>query len=173
MAKAAPIKKSPVKKAPVKNKGGRPVKYKTEYVKQVEKLCILGATNEEIADFFEVHVDTIHDWRKRYPTFSDAIKRGKLIADAEVGDKLFKRATGYEHPDLDIRVIKNKIVKTRLIKHYPPDTAAAIFWLKNRRPKEWREKQEIDHTTKGEKITPPTVTKEELQQLIDELNAMD
>lgn len=123
---------------------GRPTKYdKFKFPKQAYKLCLLGATDVELADFFEVHEDTINEWKVVYPEFSVSIKKGKDQADAEVAHKLFKRATGYEHPDVDIKVIDSEIVITDLVKHYPPDTAAAIFWLKNRQSKRWRDKQDI------------------------------
>lgn len=120
---------------------GRPVKYDENYNKQAYKLCLLGAIDTELADFFEVHVDTINEWKQVYPEFSVSIKRGKQQADSEVAHKLFKRATGYEHEDVDIKVIEGEIVLTELTKHYPPDTAAAIFWLKNRQKQKWMDKQ--------------------------------
>ena len=107
-----------------------------------EKLAKLGATDEDIADALEICVATLYNWRNEYPAFLDALKGGKIMADAEVASKLFHRATGYEHPDVDIKVIEGQIVTTDLVKHYPPDTTAAIFWLKNRRPDLWREKVE-------------------------------
>jgi hypothetical protein len=58
---------------------------------------------------------------------------------------LFARANGYEHDEVDIRVIQNEIVQTPIRKFYPPDTTAAIFWLKNRNPAQWREKVEMEH----------------------------
>jgi hypothetical protein len=122
---------------------GRPTLYKSAFNKQAEKFCKLGATDEELADFFECDVATLNRWKIKYPTFRASIKKGKDFADAEVADLLFQRATGYSHPEIDIKVIKNKIVKTKLIKHYPPDTAAAIFWLKNRQKSKWRDK--IEH----------------------------
>ena len=71
----------------------------------------------------------------------------------EVPEKMFKRATGYTHPDVDIKVIENKIVVTKLKKHYPPDTKAGIFWLTNRQKKVWRDKQEIGVTdNKGKDV---------------------
>lgn len=123
---------------------GRPTSYRDEFVDQAEKLCKLGATDVELADFFEVAVSTLYLWKIEHPEFSEALKRGKLIADAEVADKLFKRATGYSHDDVDIRVVDGMIVETPLIKHYPPDTIAAIFWLKNRQRDKWRDKVESD-----------------------------
>lgn len=122
---------------------GRPTKYKEEYNIQVEKLCKLGATDKEIADFFDVSEDTINEWKNVHAEFSVSIKKGKIEADANVAHSLYHRAIGYEHEDIDIRVVDKEIVETPLMKHYPPDPTAGIFWLKNRRPKEWREKQEI------------------------------
>lgn len=131
---------------PTGNPEGRPTEYKQEYNDQARKLCLLGYTDKELAKFFEVTEWTINQWKKEYPEFSQSIKEGKENADAEVAERLFLRAKGYEHPDVDIKVIKGKIVKTELIKHYPPDTAAAMIWLKNRQKKKWRDKQEFEVT---------------------------
>lgn len=122
----------------------RPTKYKSEYPLQATKLCKLGATDKELADFFEVDEATINRWKKENTKFCVSIKKGKEFADAEVADKLFKRATGYKHPDVDIKQHEGVIIITKLTKHYPPDTAAAIFWLKNRRKDKWRDKQDVD-----------------------------
>jgi len=136
---------------------GRPTKYQISYNRQAYKLCLLGATHLELADFFEVSEDTIYEWKKVYSKFSEAIKKGKEIADSEVADKLFKRATGYSHPDVDIKVIDDKVVTTKLTKHYPPDTAAAIFWLKNRQKKKWRDKIEHGLTDGDGNDVPVTI----------------
>lgn len=103
---------------------------------------MLGLTDKELAVFFEVAESTIYVWKNDYPEFSEALKDSKALADAEVAAKLFHRATGYEHPEDDIRVVQGGIVITPTIKHYPPDTTAAIFWLKNRQPALWRDKVE-------------------------------
>ncbi len=132
---------------------GRPTKFKPEYVEQTYKLCLLGATDTELADFFNVEESTINNWKLANPEFLESIKRGKTLADANVAESLYKRANGYEHPEVDIKMYEGSIIKTDLIKHYPPDTAACFIWLKNRRSSEWRDKHEIDHTTKGEAIT--------------------
>lgn len=145
-------KKAAQKPIPSK-KNGRPTKYKQIFNTQAEKLCKLGSTDKELADFFEVNEDTIHEWKKVYPSFSESIRKGKILADANVADALYHRAIGYVHPDVDIKVIKNKIVTTKLTKHYPPDTAAAIIWLKNRKKETWRDKQEIGVTdNKGKDV---------------------
>ena len=125
------------------NPVGRPTKYRPDYHPAwAEKLAKLGATDEDIAGALDISVATLYNWRNEHPEFLEALKGGKIMADAEVASKLFHRATGYEHPDVDIKVIDGQIVITDLVKHYPPDTTAAIFWLKNRRPDLWREKIE-------------------------------
>lgn len=126
---------------------GRPTAYKPTHAKQAEKLCALGATDVELADFFEVEVRTIYRWKAEHEAFCQALKVGKDVADERVTRSLYARANGYEHDEVDIRVIEGKIVQTDIRKHYPPDTTAAIFWLKNRRKEEWRDK--IDHELGG------------------------
>lgn len=141
-----------------KNPGGRPSKYKTTYAEQARKLCLMGATDAELADFFEVSESTINLWKKEYPKFSESIKKGKSLADAHVADKLYQRATGYSHSAVKIFNNEGMEMVVPYREHYPPDTTAGIFWLKNRQKDKWRDKQEIDHTTKGEKLgTVPTV----------------
>lgn len=130
----------------VKKKGGRPSSFRDEYVEQVEKLCRLGATDAELADFFDVSETTINNWKGKHPEFVEALKRGKAQADAEVADKLFKRATGYEHESVKIFQYEGGIIEAPYVKRYPPDTTAAIFWLKNRRPDLWRDKQDVEHS---------------------------
>lgn len=129
---------------------GRPTAYKEEYNIQVEKLCRLGATDKEIADFFDVHEDTINEWKKVHSEFSVSIKRGKIEADSNVAQRLYERAMGFEHDSEEIKVVSvgqgegSSVERVPIRKIYPPDATAAIFWLKNRRPKEWRDKQQMD-----------------------------
>lgn len=120
----------------------RPSKFKEEFVVQAEKLCKLGATDMELADFFGVDVRTLYRWKGDNAAFCQALKSGKEEADDRVERSLFARANGYEHDEVDIRVIDKAVVQTPIRKFYPPDTTAAIFWLKNRRPAEWRDKVE-------------------------------
>ena len=124
----------------------RPSKFKPEFIAQAEKLCKLGATDMELADFFEVEVRTLYRWKAENAEFCQALKSGKDEADDRVERSLYARANGYEHDEVDIRVVMNQIVKTPIRKFYPPDTTAAIFWLKNRKPSEWRDKQELEHS---------------------------
>ena len=78
-----------------------------------------------------------------------SLKVGKDIPDQNVERSLYQRAIGYSHPDVDIRVVDGDVVQTEIVKHYPPDTTAAIFWLKNRKPKDWRDKQEVELNVNG------------------------
>lgn len=147
--------------------GGRPSKYKAEYVEQAQKLTQLGATDAELADFFKVTISTISLWKVRHAEFSEALKLGKEVADKRVEGALYSRALGYSHEDTDVRVIKGKLVKTALIRHYPPDTTAAIFWLKNRKPEEWRDKQETEHSGS---LTLGKMSDDELERRIEQLS---
>lgn len=129
---------------------GRPTKYQHTYPAQVEKLCKLGATDAEIADFFDIDEATVNRWKIDHPEFCESIRAGKTLADANVAHSLYHRATGYEHPDVDIKVIDGEVVITDLVKHYPPDATSMIFWLKNRQKDKWRDKTESDINLTGE-----------------------
>jgi hypothetical protein len=129
---------------------GRPSKYKPEYCELAKNYCLLGATDVEVAGFLGIGLRTLNDWKIAHADFYEAMSWGKDQADAKVASSLFHRATGYSHPDVDIRVIAGQIVKTDLIKHYPPDSAAGIFWLKNRRG--WRDR--VDHEVSGKDGAP-------------------
>lgn len=136
----------------VGNNGGRPTKYKKAFCIQAKKLSLLGAIDEELADFFEVNQDTIQQWKKKHIEFSEAIKEGKQIANANVAERLYERAMGYEHKEIKVFQYQGKIITQEVIKHYPPDPTAAIFWLKNREKGKWRDKQDVDITTGGKAL---------------------
>ena len=128
-----------------KHAGGRPSEYGPKCVEQAYKLCLLGLTDKEIADVFCVTVSTFYLWKDKHPEFSDALMRGKTGADAKVAQSLYHRALGYEHKETITATFQGKITDTmEVTKHYPPDTPAATLWLKNRQPKLWREKQELE-----------------------------
>src|SRR3990170_280949 len=80
----------------LQREGGRPSKYQEEFAEQARKLCLLGATDGELADFFEVCEATINNWKHEHPGFLESIRAGKIKADAEVADSLYRRATGEE-----------------------------------------------------------------------------
>lgn len=125
---------------------GRPSKYTQEFAVQAEKLCRLGATNRELGDFFNVDTRTIERWASEHEEFCRSIKTGKEVADDRVERSLYHRANGYEHSAVKIFMPSGaeKPVYAPYVEHVPPDTTAAIFWLKNRRPEQWRDKHDHD-----------------------------
>lgn len=130
----------------------RPTKYNKVFAEQARKLCLLGATDADLADFFGVHEDTINEWKKRHKEFSVSIKAGKDQADSEVADRLYQRARGFEHDSEEIKVVAGEVVRVPVRKVYPPDTTAAIFWMKNRQKDKWRDRHEVDHTSGDQPI---------------------
>lgn len=120
----------------------RPTKFEPKFIKQAYKLALLGLTDAEMAAVLDIAQSTFHKWKKDFPKFSESLNAGKAPADAEVAASLFERATGYSHPDTHISSYEGEITRTRITKHYPPDTAAAFIWLKNRQPDRWRNEPE-------------------------------
>lgn len=131
---------------------GRPSKYKEEFPQQARKLCLLGATDKDLARFFGVTESTLNEWKKVHPEFSESLKAGKELADAVIAESLFHRAKGYSHPDVHVSNYQGAITITPLVKHHPPDPTSMIFWLKNRRPDLWRDKPDPDG---GDDAAPP------------------
>lgn len=129
--------------------GGRPPKFRPEFIAQAEKLCRLGATDLDIADFFEVDVRTIYRWKNGDEGFCQALKSGKEASDDRVERSLYARATGYTFDAVKVFQHLGGPVIVPYREHLPPDTTAAIFWLKNRRPDEWRDKLTQEHTGPG------------------------
>lgn len=154
--KPAPKKRASGTAAP-KAKIGRPSSYRAEYAQQAVKLCRLGATDKELAGFFGVAESTLNLWKRNHPAFSEALKEGKEAADAEVAERLFRRATGYEHKAVKIVADAKTGAEHQVeyVERYPPDTTACIFWLKNRRPDLWRDR--IDNTHSGPNGAPIAV----------------
>jgi hypothetical protein len=134
--------------------GGRPTLYREEYCEQARKMCLLGATNPELADFFDVAVATIHNWMDDHTEFLDAIAQGRERADAEIAGSLYHRAKGYSHPDTHVSTFEGEVILTPITKHYPPDTNAASLWLRNRQPKKWRDQKEFTGSD-GTPLIPP------------------
>ena len=142
---------------------GRPVgsdTYKPAYAAQAEKLCRLGATDAELADFFGVSVRTINTWKAQHVDFLQALKAGRTEADDRVERALYHRAVGYSHAVEKPMVVDKAVQIVRYTERMPPDTTACIFWLKNRNPEEWRDKvvREMAWATKK----PSEMTNEEL-----------
>lgn len=127
---------------------GRPSLYDPSMNEQARKLALLGLTDEEMAEFFGVTRQTFDNWKAEYPAFFAALMEGKIVADAEVANSLYKRATG-EFVEFQ-KSYRNKhtgdIEIITLKSWNPGDPSAAKLWLTNRRGQNWRDKQSIEHT---------------------------
>ena len=125
---------------------GRPTLYRPEYAEQAAKLCRLGATDIELGDFFGVDRTTIWRWSQEHEAFCNALKAGKEAADERVERSLYAKATGYSFDAVKILQHEGSPVVVPYREHIPPSDTAAIFWLKNRRPDLWRDRQQHEHT---------------------------
>lgn len=127
----------------------RPEKWDDSYLKIAEAACRMGATDQELADMFSVSVRTIYNWRNSKPEFAEALKAGKAEADDRVERSLFQQAVGYEQDE--VKIFMPAGAESPVYAPYrakvAPNVTAAIFWLKNRRREDWRDK--VDHGHEG------------------------
>jgi hypothetical protein len=136
--------KKPAKR---KNKSGAPTKYCKKYNEQSRKLCLLGYTDKQLADFFEVSESTLNLWKKAHPSFSESLKAGKEFADAEVVASLYQKAIGYTCKDTKFATFEGEITDQKVYnKNYPPCPISIKYWLNNRQPERFRERVEIEQT---------------------------
>jgi len=128
----------------------------------VEAWCRDGLIEDQIAKNLGIGITTLKDYKNRYPSFMAALKRGKEVVDTEVENSLFKRANGYSYievtkelkavldedgipiKDDNGHTIKEMQITKAITKEVVPDVTAQIFWLKNRKRLEWRDKQDIE-----------------------------
>ena len=110
-----------------------------------------GLTDEQIATNIGISRKTLYEWMKKYSNICNTLKRGKEVVDRQVENALLKRALSYEYEETTSERFKDPVtgeetmVETkRVTKQVAPDTTAQIFWLKNRKPAEWRDKQDIE-----------------------------
>lgn len=140
----------------------------------VEAWARNGLTDEQISKNLGISKDTFYKYKKDYPDFSDSLKRGKEVIDVEVENALLKRALGYKYDEVTKELVENeetgiselKVTKV-VTKEVIPDTTAQIFWLKNRKSEEWRDKKEVKHD--GNINNPyENLTKEQLLKIAGE-----
>jgi hypothetical protein len=110
-----------------------------------------GLTDEQIAHNIGITTTTLYDWKKKYPQFAEAIKRGKEVVDIMVENALLKSAMGYKYDEVvkervfDYETETSIVVEVkRTTKEVAPNPTSLIFWLKNRKPEEWRDTKNID-----------------------------
>ncbi|KAB7731086.1 helix-turn-helix domain-containing protein [Rudanella paleaurantiibacter] len=127
---------------------GRPSKFMPEFTERAHKMALLGLTDEAMADVLGVARSTFSLWKKNNPEFSDAVQGGKILADAKVAAALYIRAVGYEYPSEKLLTVSvgdgvSEVQRHPITVHVLPDPGAALNWLKNRQPKLWRDKQDV------------------------------
>jgi len=106
-----------------------------------------GLTEEQIADKMGVTRKTLFNWKEKYLPILHALKRGKEVVDRQVENALLKRALGYEYDEITQELVDDELQVTKVVtKQVHPDVTAQIFWLKNRKPEEWRDKQQVEHS---------------------------
>lgn len=138
-----------------KKKNGRPPMYKEWITEkgllQVTNWAEEGLINKQIAYKMGINVATLYEWQDRFPEFAEAIKRGKKIIDKQVENSLLKRALGYQYEEetWGKNYDEQQVLIKRVVKSQAPDVTAQIFWLKNRRPEEFKDKVEVDNPHSG------------------------
>lgn len=120
---------------------GRPTDFNQKIAHIICELAKEGKTEAEIAATVGIHVNTLYLWKTKHKEFMWALKDSKHTADELVEASLFRKACGYSHDAVKHVVINGSIEEIDYVEHYPPSDVAAIFWLKNRKPDQWREKQ--------------------------------
>lgn len=126
-----------------------------------------GLTDEQIAQNIGIKRPTLYDWKNKYSDISDALKRGKEVVDRQVENALLKSATGYEYTEVTEELTENGMEITKKVtKQVAPNPTAAIFWLKNRKPDEWRDRKETQISGEMSVSNPFTnLSEEELRRL--------
>lgn len=121
---------------------GRPSEFVSADIPKIAELARQGATDAEIADYIGVHVNTIGRWKQQHREFRWALKKGREIADERVEASLYRRALGYELRTEKIFCKDGEVTRVPQTEYVQPDVTAQIFWLKNRKPQEWRESRD-------------------------------
>lgn len=162
-AKPAEKKRTTAKQAT--RKPGRPSLFDGIDMELVEFLVKKGFTDEEMATACKVTKQTWGNWKKAHPEFFASLKDWKQEADEAVERSLYERATGYQHPEDKIFNADGAPLIVPTIKHYPPDSTAMIFWLKNRKPKEWRDQPPDGDVAEDLKILMAMAAKEAAEMI--------
>jgi hypothetical protein len=130
--------------------GGRPSEFRPAFLPMVRKLAELGGLDEDFAEAFGVSVQTIYQWKRRFPEFALVLKKAKEQVDAQVEKSLLRRALGFSYTAEKIVMVDGKPQAVPYTEHSLPDTTACIFWLKNRQPERWRDVHRHEYGRPGE-----------------------
>lgn len=136
---------------------GRPSKYHTHVQPKlmlIEAWARDGLTEKQICDNLDISQESLIQYKREYSELSEALKKGREVIDVMVENALLKAALGYEYEEVTTEytnlesgenVYPAEVTK-KVVKHAAPNTTALIFWLKNRKPQQWRDKQELEHS---------------------------
>ncbi len=124
---------------------GRPSIWDDKFVDVAKAMAKLGAIDMDIANALGCNIRTLHRWKIEHPEFAEALQVGKEQADVIVEQSLFRRATGYTFDSEKIVTAGGVVQRVETMEHVPPDTTAAIFWLKNRKGEDWRDTKNLKH----------------------------
>jgi hypothetical protein len=116
---------------------GRPSLFDSELCEQAHNYCLLGATNDQLAEFFAVSPRTVDRWIAEHAAFGAAVRSGRVAADARVARGLYDRAVGYDRTVERMAVVAGELRPVTSTIHYPANVQACIFWLRNRRRQTW------------------------------------
>jgi DNA-binding XRE family transcriptional regulator len=129
-----------------KKKRGRKSSFNAKVQETIVRLIEEGKTEDQIAEIIGVSRTTLNNWKGKHPELLYAVREARQVADELVEAALFARAVGYSHPEQKVFQYEGQIITHEMVKHYPPDTAAASFWLRNRQPKRWKDKTSHEHS---------------------------
>lgn len=124
---------------------GRPIEYNSKlHPKLVEQCYSNKMTNSEAAEYMEIALSTLHEWKNKYKEFSDAIERGKNKVDDEVENALLKKALGYEENAIKLFHNQGEVIEHPYVERFQPDFQSIRMWLHNRRRDKWSEKHDFN-----------------------------
>lgn len=152
-------------------KRGRKSGFNDKIRETILRLLKQGMTEDQISEVVGVSRRTLCNWKGKHQELLHAIKEAKFAADELVEASLYSRALGYSHPEVKVFCSKDEtgapeVVTHEIVKHYPPDTQAAMFWLRNRQPKRWAEKADGTDVNVTNNNNPSTLTEEQLDARI-------
>jgi hypothetical protein len=156
--------------------GVRPTKWNNFRPREAFKYALLGATDRQVADLMDIDINTLNDWKRSHPEFANALKEGKIKADSEVADAMYRKAIGFWIDVVEPVVLKNgDIVEVSKRKYYPPDGTVGMKWMALRQRDLWAEVTRIEATQTNINITKIDLTgfsKEELM-LMRKMNLLE
>jgi hypothetical protein len=144
-------------------KTGRKSTFLTQYIAIARRMAYLGATDRDLAAAFQTTITNIERWKWKHPAFGGALKLGKKEADERMERSLYQRGLGYSYDAVKIFMpagAKSPVI-VPYVEHCPPDTTAAIFWMKNRDPAHWRDAWQLEHVTGKYVISDKPLSAEE------------